>query len=84
MKEPTQPPAEMADQPDFESCMNRLEQVVQELEGGQVPLERAMALFEEALRLGQSCRTLLDAAQVRVDKLLERADGGVETQQFEP
>ena len=64
--------------------MQRLEQIVQELEGGQVPLERAMALFEEALRVGHDCRTLLDAAQVRVDQLLERADGGVETQPFEP
>lgn len=85
MKERTPPGAAGGeDRPDFETCMQRLDQIVQELETGQVPLERAMGLFEEALRLGQTCRTLLDAAQVRVDKLLERADGSVETQPFDP
>jgi len=70
--------------PDFETCMQRLDQVVQELESGQVPLERAMALFEEGLQLGATCRRLLEKAQIRVDKLLERADGAVDTQPFEP
>jgi exodeoxyribonuclease VII small subunit len=70
--------------PDFEACMQQLEQIVQELESGQVPLARAMSLFEEGQRLGKTCRALLDAAQVQVDRLLERADGSVETQPFEP
>ena len=42
----------------------RLDAIVHELETGQVPLERAMSLFEEGLRLGAACRTLLDGAQV--------------------
>lgn len=69
---------------DFEASMDRLEAVVRELEGGKVSLERAMALFEEGRKLGQACRTALDSAQVRVDKLLERADGSAESQPFEP
>jgi exodeoxyribonuclease VII small subunit len=69
---------------DFEACIGKLEQIVQELEGGQVPLERAMGLFEEGLKLGGTCRGLLDGAQARVDKLLERAGGGAETRPFEP
>lgn len=68
---------------DFEACMQRLDEIVQELESGQVPLARAMALFEEGLRLGKTCRSLLDTAQVQVDRLLERADGAIETQPFE-
>ena len=70
--------------PDFEACMDRLEAVVRELEGGKVSLERAMALFEEGRKLGSVCRAALDSAQVRVDKLLERADGSAESQPFEP
>jgi len=73
-----------SDAPDFETSMQRLDEIVQELETGQVPLARAMGLFEEGLRLAQSCRTHLDAAQVQVDRLLERADGSIETQPFEP
>jgi exodeoxyribonuclease VII small subunit len=71
------------EKPDFETCMQRLDQIVQELEGGQVPLERAMGLFEEGLQLGDTCRTLLEGAQARVQKLLERADGSAVTQPFE-
>lgn len=64
--------------------MRRLEQVVQELESGQVALEKAMELFEEGLQLGNLCREQLDAAQARVEKLLLRAEGGVDTQPFGP
>lgn len=71
------------EKPDFEASMRRLEQIVQQLEGGQVSLEKAMQLFEEGLLLGQSCRELLDAAQARVDKLLLRAEGLSETQPFD-
>jgi exodeoxyribonuclease VII small subunit len=70
--------------PEFEACMQRLDRIVQELEGGQVPLEQAMKLFEEGLELGATCRKLLERAQLRVDKLLERADGSPETQPLEP
>jgi exodeoxyribonuclease VII small subunit len=72
------------DAPDFETSMRRLEEIVRELESGDVPLEKAMQLFEEGVRLGSTCRRQLDAAQARVDKLLERADGSAEAQPFEP
>ena len=43
-----------------------------------------MSLFEEGLALGTTCRGLLESARARVEKLLERADGTVETSPFEP
>ena len=64
--------------------MQRLDAIVHELETGQVPLERAMSLFEEGLRLGAACRTLLDGAQVRVDKLLEHLEGGSSAPPLQP
>ncbi len=70
--------------PDFETAMQRLEAIVHELEGGQVPLEKAMQLFEEGLQLGATCRAQLDLAQARVERLLERPDGGADRQPFEP
>jgi exodeoxyribonuclease VII small subunit len=77
-------PEENTGQLDFETSMHRLEEIVQELESGQVPLERAMQLFAAGLHLGGTCRRQLDDAQARVDKLLERPDGGAEIQPFEP
>lgn len=69
---------------DFEAGMQRLDQIVHELEAGQVPLERAMRLFEEGLQLGTACRKMLDEAEQRVERLLERADGSTTTEPFEP
>lgn len=88
-QEPETPAAGAANAPaaadvDFESAMRRLETIVQELESGQVPLERAMQLFEEGLQLGQSCRAALDAAEARVEKLLLRGESAEARQPFEP
>jgi len=70
--------------PDFEAGMQRLEAIVQELERGGVGLERAMQLFEEGIALGATCRTLLDGAQTRIERLLVRADGTAEIAPDEP
>jgi len=69
---------------DFEAALERLDRIVQELESPQLGLDRAIALFEEGLELGDRCSTLLDSARARVDKLLERHDGTAETQPLEP
>lgn len=69
---------------DFEAAMARLDAIVQELESPQVGLDRAIALFEEGLALGNRCTTLLDQARARVEKLLERPDGTPETRPFDP
>ncbi|UCE02683.1 MAG: exodeoxyribonuclease VII small subunit [Candidatus Latescibacterota bacterium] len=69
---------------DFEASMQKLDRIVQELETPQVPLERAIELFEEGLKLGEECSTLLEKAQARVEKLLERADGSAEARPMDP
>ena len=71
------------DGPDFEASMERLDGIVRELESAQVPLDRAITLFEEGLNLGTQCTALLDKAQLRVEKLLEKVDGGGQMQPFE-
>ena len=67
-----------ASKADFESAMNRLDQIARQLESGDVPLEKAMRLFEEGLELSNRCGDLLEKAQLRVDKLLEGRDGDEE------
>lgn len=54
----------------FEEATARLGAIVTELEGGDLPLERALALFEEGVRLARDAQDRLDRAERRVDELL--------------
>jgi exodeoxyribonuclease VII small subunit len=52
--------------PSFEAGLSELEAVVKELEGGDLPLEQAIALFEKGVHLSDSCRKQLEDAETRV------------------
>ena len=60
----------------FEQALERLEEVVRELEGGDLSLEQALALFQERVALARQCEKQLDQAEARIEQLLE-ADGQV-------
>lgn len=60
----------------FEQALERLEEVVRELEGGDLSLEQALALFQEGVALARQCEKQLDQAEARIEQLLE-ADGQV-------
>jgi len=62
---------------DFETAQQRLEQVVNELESGQAPLDRALTLYQTGLVLRDVCRRRLTAAEGLLEKLVERADGSL-------
>jgi exodeoxyribonuclease VII small subunit len=68
--------------PRFEDCLQRLEQIVDELEKGNVPLEQALKLFEEGLQLSSSCRRELDEAEGKVEILL-RQNGKLQPEPYE-
>lgn len=53
----------------FEDAMARLQEIVERLEGGEAPLEEAMALFEEGAKLSALCYNTLDRAQLKVTEL---------------
>lgn len=53
----------------FEEALGRLDETIAALEGGQVPLEDAIRLYEEGIRLAQRCQKLLDTAELRVQAL---------------
>ena len=56
--------------PSFEEATRRLSQIVAELEGGDLPLDRSLALFEEGVRLARAAEERLDRAEKRVEELL--------------
>ena len=58
--------------PKFEECLDRLEKIVDELEKGDVPLDRALELFDEGMKLSGSCRKELEEAEGKVEILLKR------------
>jgi exodeoxyribonuclease VII small subunit len=67
----------------FEECLQRLEQIVQELEKGEVPLEKSLTLFEEGMQLSSSCRKELEEAEGKVEILLKK-NGKLQAEPFEP
>ncbi len=67
----------------FESCLDELEKVVRELEGGDLPLERSLELFERGMGLSDSCRKQLEAAETRVEILIRNA-GKLSAEPFRP
>lgn len=66
----------------FEERVERLEAIVAELEGDDVPLARALALFEEGVACLREASTELAGAEARVQKLVERDDGTFDLSDF--
>ncbi len=72
------PPVEEqpSDTPSFEAAIQRLAAIVEELESGEHPLEESLRLFEEGVLLAKSSQRTLDAAEKRVELLLEISEDG--------
>lgn len=68
----------------FEDALAQLEERVRTLEGGEVPLDQALKLFEEGVELARVCHTQLDAAEERVAALSRGRDGLEERPLDEP
>jgi exodeoxyribonuclease VII small subunit len=66
----------------FEESLQRLETIVGELEKGDVPLDRALELFDEGMKLSGSCRKELEEAEGKVEVLLKR-NGKLQPEAFE-
>jgi exodeoxyribonuclease VII small subunit len=58
---------------DFETAMRDLEELVERLEQGDLPLEESLAAFERGVMLTRSCQTALKEAEQKVEILLKKA-----------
>lgn len=67
----------------FENGLQTLEGIVKEMEGGDLPLERALELFEKGMKLSETCRKQLEEAETRVELLIKKA-GEVTPEPFSP
>ncbi len=69
---------------DLEKSLADLEELVEELESGDLPLEKAMQKFEEGIKLTRGCQTALKEAEQKVEILLKSAGGEEALEDFEP
>ncbi|WP_426453419.1 exodeoxyribonuclease VII small subunit [Paenibacillus sp. S-38] len=69
--------------PSFEQAMEQLERIVAQLESGDVPLEKAIELFQEGMRLSQLCGQKLEQVERKIEILVEQ-EGGMVKKPFQP
>ena len=63
--------------------LQELEQIVKEMESGDLPLERALELFEKGMKISEDCRKQLEEAETRVEVLVRKGDR-VQAEPFRP
>lgn len=66
----------------FEDAMKRLEEIVQSLDSGDLPLEDSIKTFEEGMKLVGFCNTKLDEAEKKVSLLIKESNGQLKEQPF--
>lgn len=67
----------------FEEAMDKLEQIVSEMERGGIPLEQMMAKFEEGAKLAKYCQEKLAGLKKKMEILTRRPDGSTAWEEFE-
>lgn len=82
MTTPLIPPENTVSVPDdagaerFEALYDRLQQVTQRLESGELSLDESVALYDEGMRLAARCQALLAEAEQRIEVLRQAFDSG--------
>lgn len=61
--------------PSFEAALLKLDEIVQKLEKGDLPLEQSLVLYEEGIRLSRLCHAKLEEAEGKIELLLKDARG---------
>ena len=59
----------------FEAALKQLEEIVQRLERGELPLEESLKLYEEGIRLSRLCHAKLEEAEGKIELLMKDARG---------
>ena len=63
----------------YEALYARMQAIVARLEAGELPLEEALALYEEGVAVAAACQQLLDQAELRVQELQSGPNGRTTT-----
>lgn len=68
---------------DFDSALDRLEAIVEQLESGRLNLEESLAVFAEGVKLSLYCQKELKKTDGKVQRLLKKLNGDLELIEFE-
>lgn len=79
----SQPP-KSAKPESFEKNLERLDAIVQQLEDADLPLEKALQLYEEGMKLSEVCHKQLEEAEGRIEILMKKAGGKVVAEPLKP
>lgn len=80
----TKQPAAKSTEQTFETALQRLEHVVEEMESDKLPLEDLLTHYEEGIKLVQVCQEKLTAAEKRIEIITRNAAGEPQIEEFEP
>ena len=72
----------MAEKKTFEQSISELEQIVSQLENGDVTLDESLSLFERGIKLSKGCQKMLDAAEKKVSILMTDENGEIKKEEF--
>ncbi len=67
----------------FEAALAELETIVRDLETGKVSLEDSIAAYERGMTLKSHCESKLRDAQMKIEKIVVGANGGITTEPFD-
>ena len=67
----------------FEDALKKLEKIVDDLESGNLPLDDALAKYEEGIKLSRMCAKKLEVAKKKVEILMKSPDGSFELKPFD-
>lgn len=68
----------------FEKALKRLEEIVEELEKGELDLDRSLQIFEEGIKMSRICSKRLQEAEKKIEILTKDESGKLKAELFEP
>jgi exodeoxyribonuclease VII small subunit len=80
----TKQAAAKSGEPTFESAIERLEKIVEEMESDKLPLEDLLIRYEEGTKLVKVCESRLQSAEKRIEIITRNAEGDIRLEEFEP
>ena len=66
----------------FEKAMSRLEKIVEELESGDLDIDKSLEVFEEGIKMSRLCSKKLNEAEAKIEKLTKDKKGELTTELF--
>ncbi|SVD14554.1 uncharacterized protein METZ01_LOCUS367408 [marine metagenome] len=66
----------------FEKAMQRLEQIVEDLEKGELDIDKSLEIFEEGIKMSRVCSKKLNEAEAKIEKLTQSQKGELASELF--